>query len=64
MGSEPSKDQRSEALKEALEKAKSLPTVLDLSYTRLSFAEWKELIPFLQNNHSLEKLDLTSKPVR
>ena len=67
MGAEQSKKKKgeqSEELKKALEKANTLPKDLHLSYTRLSFAEWKELMPLIQNNPNLEKLNLYCKPVR
>ena len=46
----PSNDQtiQSEELKKALEEANTLPKDLVLHYTRLSFVEWKELIPLIQ----------------
>ena len=59
MGAEQSKE-----LKKALKKAKNHPKELDLSWTHLSFAEWKELMPLIQNNPNLENLYLYGKPVR
>ena len=59
MGAEQSKKKKgeqSEELKKALEKANTLPKDLDLP--RLSFAEWEELMPLIQNNPNLEKLKL------
>ena len=59
---------QSKVLKKTLEIASTFPKELDLSWgylgTRLSFAEWKELMPLIHNNPNLEKLDLSNKTVR
>ena len=52
----------SKALRGAIELAEKFPESLDVPW--LSKGEWRQLIPFIEQNHNLQKLELYSEFLR
>ena len=52
----------SETLREAIEKAGKFPERLKVK--ELEEGEWRQLIPFIEQNHNLRELDMRSKFIR
>ena len=52
----------SETLRQAIEKAGKFPERLEVG--GLEDGEWRQLIPFIEQNHNLRELDMRSKFIR
>ena len=52
----------SEILRNAIENAREWPERLEVS--RLTFGEWRQLIPFIEQNHNLRELVMQCNFIR